>query len=203
MSTMPSTKSDSGCAPADAVNGPSERRGRRWLSYANVTSTIALVIAIGGGSAFAATRLITGNQIAPGTITAKNIKRHSLLRVDFKAGQLPAVAFGQVSVNGANVPAFVANSGFPGRVSSPVPGTFCVVPPRGYAGVPVVVTTFGAANTQFQQVLAQKCPGHYQIQAAGNVIGPGQGFTIVVPLWRPGLKSGSATRVQTAASAGG
>jgi hypothetical protein len=38
--------------------------GRRRLTYANVTSTIALIIAISGGTAFAASHLITGNETA-------------------------------------------------------------------------------------------------------------------------------------------
>ena len=44
---------------------------RPRLSYANVVATLALIIAIGGGSAYAASRLVTGKQIAKGTITAK------------------------------------------------------------------------------------------------------------------------------------
>ena len=63
--------------------------GRRRLTYANVTSTIALFIAVSGGTAFARQHLITGKQIAKGTITATNIKNGSLLSKDFKKGQIP------------------------------------------------------------------------------------------------------------------
>ena len=58
--------------------------GRRRLTYANVTSTIALMIAVSGGTTFAASHLITGKQIAKGTITAANVKSHSLLASNFK-----------------------------------------------------------------------------------------------------------------------
>jgi hypothetical protein len=74
---------------------PRSRRGeaertRPRLTYERVASTLALVLVLTGGTAFAVTTLIKGSQIAKGTITAKNIKSHSLLGLDFKAGQLPA-----------------------------------------------------------------------------------------------------------------
>ena len=46
------------------------------MRYANVTSTLALVAAL-GGSAYAATR-VTGHDIADHSITARDIKRHAL-----------------------------------------------------------------------------------------------------------------------------
>jgi hypothetical protein len=78
-----------------------QRSSRRRLTYANVTSTIALVIAIGGGTALAASHLITGKQIAKGTITAANVKSHSLLAKNFKKGQLPRGATGARGPAGA------------------------------------------------------------------------------------------------------
>jgi hypothetical protein len=186
------------------LTGHPKRPARRRLSYANITSTIALVIAVGGGSALAASRLITGSQIAPGTITAKNIKDHSLLGTDFKKGQLPrgargaqgpsgaagaggaagpagtAVAYGQVSLNGVGNPAFISNVGFPGVVTEPQANVFCIVPPSGFASTPIVITPFGATNSLFQSVSPQQCPGDYEISASGTFTS-GQGFTVVVP----------------------
>src|ERR1700727_2800463 len=75
--------------------------GRRRLTYANVTSTIALMIAVSGGTAFAASHLITGKQIAKGTITAANVKSHSLLASNFKKGQIPAGRRGAAGPQGA------------------------------------------------------------------------------------------------------
>jgi hypothetical protein len=51
---------------------PPSRKPRRVLSYANVVATLALVLAIGGGSAYAAKRyLITSTkQIKPSVVTA-------------------------------------------------------------------------------------------------------------------------------------
>jgi hypothetical protein len=72
------------------------------LTYANVVATLALFLALAGGSAYAATKLITGRQIAAGTITAKNIKTNSLLAKDFGKGQLPAGPRGATGANGTN-----------------------------------------------------------------------------------------------------
>jgi hypothetical protein len=182
------------------LSGHPEPRKRRRLSYANVTSTLALVIAIGGGSAYAASHLITGKQIAPGTITAKNIKSHSLLSSNFKKGQIPAgprgapgtngangtngapgtaVAYGEVTINGAGNPSFISNVGF-GGVTSPQADVFCVVPPSGDVGIPILISVFGASSNAAEQVSAQQCPGDYEIESSGAFTA-GQGFTIVVP----------------------
>ncbi len=64
--------------------GPRRLAGK--LTYANVVATLALMIAISGGTALAATHLITGKQIARGTISATNIKKHTLTSTLFKHG---------------------------------------------------------------------------------------------------------------------
>jgi hypothetical protein len=74
---------------------------RKRVTYANVASTIAVVIAISGGTAYAASHLITGKQIAKSTITSANVKSHSLLASNFKKGQIPAGATGPMGPQGA------------------------------------------------------------------------------------------------------
>ena len=69
------------------LTGPG--RLMRRLTYANVVATLALIIAIGGGSAYAASRLVTGKQIAKGTITGANIKQSTLTSGLFKKGFIP------------------------------------------------------------------------------------------------------------------
>jgi hypothetical protein len=49
---------------------------RKRVTYANVTATLALFIAL-GGSSYAALK-ISGQQIKPHTITARNVKRNAL-----------------------------------------------------------------------------------------------------------------------------
>ena len=94
------------------------RRLRARMTYANVVSTIALLLAVGGGTAYAATKIgtgniryhaVTGSKVATNAITASKVKNSalsgsdirdnslrgadirngSLEAVDFAAGQLP------------------------------------------------------------------------------------------------------------------
>jgi hypothetical protein len=73
-------------------------RLRSKLSYANVTATLALFVAL-GGSSYAAIS-ITGKNVKDGSLTTKDVKDRSLLRRDFKAGQLPAAAPGVPGAQG-------------------------------------------------------------------------------------------------------
>ena len=67
---------------------------RGKLTYANVISTLCLFLLLGGGAAFAATKLgknsVGTNQIKNGAVTAAKVKSGSLLASNFAAGQLPA-----------------------------------------------------------------------------------------------------------------
>ena len=92
---------------------------RSRLTYANVASTLALVLAVGGGSAYAAARIgtsqikyhavsapklandavtpskvknqsLSGTDIRDSSITTNDIRNGSLLATDFAANQLPA-----------------------------------------------------------------------------------------------------------------
>ncbi|MEA2448179.1 MAG: hypothetical protein QOG63_111 [Thermoleophilaceae bacterium] len=66
---------------------------RSGLTYANVTATLALFIALGGG-AYAAFKLpsnsVGAKQIKAGAVRSAKVKDGSLLAGDFKPGQLPA-----------------------------------------------------------------------------------------------------------------
>ena len=62
---------------------------RPRLTYANVTATLALFVAL-GGSSYAALK-ISGREIKAHTITGKNIKRNSLGRRQIKESSLSAV----------------------------------------------------------------------------------------------------------------
>jgi hypothetical protein len=122
---------------------PSGRgRPRLRLSYANIVSTLALFLALAGGTAYAASKLITGSQIAPGTITAKNIKARSLVAADFAKHQLPAGSRGLTGKTGATGPQGVAGqAGAPGTPGAPgAPGT------PGPAGSAVAYATVALIN---------------------------------------------------------
>lgn len=77
---------------------------RPKLTYANVTASLALFIALGGTSVAAISTLgknsvksqnigrgqVKGVDIAKNAVTSPKVKNGSLLRSDFKAGQIPA-----------------------------------------------------------------------------------------------------------------
>ena len=63
---------------------------RRWLTYANLTSTLALVVALGGGAAIAAAK-IDGHQIKKGSVSSKQIKNGTLTRKDLATSALTGI----------------------------------------------------------------------------------------------------------------
>jgi hypothetical protein len=75
------------------------------LTYANVVATLALILALGGGAAWAATQLprnsVGTKQLKKGAVTAAKVKSGSLLAKDFKAGQLRTGATGATGAPGA------------------------------------------------------------------------------------------------------
>jgi hypothetical protein len=100
-------------------------RLRSSLSFANVMSTAAVFIALGGTSYAAIT--VTGRNVRDGSLTgadirnnsvaSKDVKDGSLLTKDFKAGQLPGGAAGPAGPVGAAGPAGPAGpKGDPGAV---------------------------------------------------------------------------------------
>lgn len=92
----------------------------RGSSYANVTATLALVVALGGTS-YAAIKLPANSvgtaQVKPDAITSGKVRNGSLLRRDFKLGELPGA---QRGADGARGPA--GPSGPAGDASLPVAG---------------------------------------------------------------------------------
>jgi hypothetical protein len=67
------------------------RKLRRHLSYANVMSSIAVFVVLGGGAYAAATlpkNSVGSKQIRANAVTSSKVKDGSLLSSDFKPGQL-------------------------------------------------------------------------------------------------------------------
>jgi len=85
------------------------KRLRPHLTYANVTATLALFIALGMGSAYAADQLapksVGAKQLRPGAVTADKIRKQAVTAPKIEA---LAVKQGKVA-NGAIVSAKVAN----------------------------------------------------------------------------------------------
>ena len=88
---------------------------RSRLTYANITATLALFLALGGG-AYAAAKLpansVGTEQIRDGAVISSKVLDGSLLNRDFKAGQLPAGPQGPPGPAGP-----VGPQGAPGGVS--------------------------------------------------------------------------------------
>lgn len=108
------------------------RIGRR-LTYANVVSSLCLFLVLAGGSAFAAAQ-ITGAQIASNAITSAKVKNGSLLKVDFKPGQLPKGPRGLTGPAGA-----------PGLQGA-----------QGVQGVPGTAKAYAMFDATAQQVVPQR-----------------------------------------------
>ena len=91
----------------------------RHLTFANVTSVLALAVALGTGTAFAADNLpknsvtsktikngaVTGKDVKNASVTGKDVKDGSLKAGDFAAGQLPVTLYAAVIDNSSAVPA--------------------------------------------------------------------------------------------------
>ncbi|MFN8142256.1 MAG: hypothetical protein U0R29_08000 [Solirubrobacterales bacterium] len=67
-------------------------RGRKKFTYANVMSTIAVLLAIGGGTAFAALELgkntVKSRNIAPGAVRTPDIKNRAVKRAKIAPGAI-------------------------------------------------------------------------------------------------------------------
>jgi len=108
------------------------RRLRAQLTYANVMSSVAVFVVLGGG-AYAATTLpknsvgskqikakaVASSKIASNAVTSAKVKDGSLLAKDFKAGQLGVGAAGQAGPAGpagaAGAVGAKGDKGDPGR----------------------------------------------------------------------------------------
>jgi hypothetical protein len=100
----------------------------KQFTYANVTATLALFIAL-GGSSYAAVK-ITGKDVADGSLTTKDVKNRSLLKGDFKAGQLAAGAPGAQGQKGEQgIQGLNGTDGAPGAPGSAA--AFAAVHPDG------------------------------------------------------------------------
>lgn len=94
---------------------------RPKLTYANVIATLALFLALGGGAAYAASQIAKNSvgtrQLKKSAVTGAKVKDGSLLRTDFKAGELPVGERGPQGLPGApgatNVVVRYGNEGKP------------------------------------------------------------------------------------------
>lgn len=91
------------------------------LTYANLTSTIALLIAIGTGGAYAASKLpprsVGEFQLRPGAVTAKKIRKNAITAPKIKAGAVKQGKIAGGSITAAKLTAgSVASSALQGGI---------------------------------------------------------------------------------------
>ncbi|MGH2981637.1 MAG: hypothetical protein ACRDKV_06310 [Solirubrobacterales bacterium] len=77
-------------------------RARRHLTYANVVATLALVLAVGGGGVYAASK-IGGKQIRKGAVRSKQIRNKQVKRQDLAGGAVNSRKVSNQSLTGKDV----------------------------------------------------------------------------------------------------
>ncbi|MDX6677563.1 MAG: hypothetical protein QOE31_1615 [Solirubrobacteraceae bacterium] len=138
-------------------------RIRGKLSFANVTSMMALTIALGGTSYAAATlphnsvgssqiksKAVHNSDLASNAVTSGKVKNGALLAQDFKAGQLPAGATGATGAPGApGAPGATGPQGPAGLLGSTIVRRTDIALPAGAGvGVPgAEVSAFATCGT--------------------------------------------------------
>jgi hypothetical protein len=160
---------------------------RKRLTYANVMSSIAVFLILGGATAFAALgknsvgskqlkkNAVTTAKIKKDAVTAAKIKDGSLLGTDFAAGQLPAGPKGDTGPKGDVGPTF-------GRSETgscnPTSTTFVTCASTGSIKLPTSGRVLLIGTSSWDNNLsAAPNSGQCQLSADGNVVGPsGQDF---------------------------
>ena len=128
------------------------------LTYANVISTVALFVALGGG-AYAAVKLPAGSvgprQLQDNAVSSRKVLDGSLLAADFQRGQLPA------GPKGPQGPA-----GTPGAPGTP-----------GVSGLEVVYVASASGPGSVKDAEAQ-CPAGKKVTGGGAVVTAGSKATV-------------------------
>jgi hypothetical protein len=76
---------------------------RRHLTYANVTATLALVLALGGGAAYAVDK-INSRDVVNGSLRSVDLKNHKAVRgVDVKHDTLTGKQINEKRLNGSSI----------------------------------------------------------------------------------------------------
>jgi hypothetical protein len=148
----------------------------RRLTYANVMSSIAVFLVLGGATAFAATELVKNSvgtkQLKNNAVNSAKVKNHSLLAADFKSGQLPAGPRGPQGPTGT-----VDTSSFYTKTQSDA---------RFLRGTITVVAHSTIAGSTFDEARAN-CPSGYE--AVGGGVDPSNVATMSVTNSSPNIEN--------------
>lgn len=147
---------------------------RRHLTYANVTATLALMVALGMGSAYAASQLapksVGERQLRPGAVTADKIRKHAVTAPKIKA---LAVKQGKIA-GGAVVSAKIANGAVGGAKISGGAVTPDKIPNDSLSGIKIDEATLGevpgALNAEFAAIAGTANPEAFaRVDEEGSV----------------------------------
>jgi hypothetical protein len=134
---------------------------RDRLTYANVTATLALFIAL-GGSSYAALK-ISGREIKAHTITGKNIKRNSLGRHQIKESSLSAVPRAH---NAARLAGFPAERLLVRCPQGTIPVSDVCVETQARPPVPYSSAILECAATDNKSAPGRRLPTHEELATA-------------------------------------
>lgn len=138
------------------------------LSYANVTATLALFVAL-GGTGYAATQL-TGKDIRNGSLTGADIKKKSI-QLDRLKGRLPTGVTGPQGVTGASGPA--GPQGEPGASGAKGdPGTPGAKGDKGDGGITNLTTTVRDGSLEMAGNISTaiaECPAGSKVISGGFI----------------------------------
>jgi hypothetical protein len=133
-------------------------RIKRHLTYANVVASLAMFLAL-GGVGYAAVKLprnsVGNKQLKDDAVRSKEVKNGSLLKGDFKAGQLPRGAKGAPGTNGVD-----GHDGAPGTARAYV----FVNPVCAGGPPPVACPTLRSKNIES---VTRSAVGIYCVKVAG------------------------------------
>ena len=136
---------------------------RPRLTYANVTATLALFIAL-GGSSYAALK-ISGREIEAHTITGKNIKRNSLGRRQIKESSLSAVPRAH---NAARLGGFPAERFLVHCPQGTIPVSDVCVETQARAPAPYHSAALECEATDNKSAPGRRLPTHEELMTALN-----------------------------------
>jgi hypothetical protein len=153
---------------------------RNRLNYANVAATIALILSLGGATAFAATHLAKSSvgsaQLKRDAVTSAKVKDGSLRSADFMAGQLPAGSKGEQGPKGSK--------GDPGPQGAP-----------GLSGY-IQEDKPSASNSNSPKSVEVSCPSGTTVIGGGAFISPDNVGANNIALRESGPQSGDASQAQ-------
>ena len=172
------------------MKGRTMRSLRTHLTYANVMASVALFVALGGGT-YAAVHLPRNSvgpaQIKKSAVSSVKVRDGSLLTKDFKAGQVPAGKQGLPGVAGPQGPQGDPGAqGDPGPAGMPGPTAafvnYCCAAPTGATTVHTLTTDLPAAgrlwvhgtvDAKLTCATASRCGGFYSIKVDGTTLANG------------------------------